>query len=179
MTPRAFVIDHLSRIGRRCSLPVIDCDCSDDRIAVCKFRTGARDGLLVYREQCQRCGRKAGRKLDPFNLPSGISPKAVRWAIQRKMKKRPNSMQRRRAAKRSSSDFQDQRQRVMERDNWTCQGCPEEDVDLLEVHHVSYPEIPEDDVPDSELQTLCGPCNMAERNERLGGGKGGRVGAAI
>lgn len=159
-------------------MPIIDCDCPGDGIRICKFKTGARDRLPVYREQCQRCGRKRGPKLDPFDLPRGVSPKTINWAVQRKMKSRPNSMQRRRTAKRISSGFQAQRQRVFERDQWTCQGCPEDDVNRLEVHHVSYPEIPEDDVPDSELQTLCGPCNMAERNERLAGGEGGRVGGA-
>ncbi len=128
--------------------------------------------------QCQRCGRKNGPKLDPLALPDGFSPKGTKWARSRVMKHRPNSMQRRRSKVSRWAETQAQRKRVLERDDYTCQGCGwDDDAEKLEVHHVSYAEIPEDGVPDSELQTVCGPCNLAERNERMAGGEGGRVGA--
>jgi hypothetical protein len=150
----------------------------EESLPVRKFRTGSRITPIVYRYQCQECGRKHGRKLDPFDLPTGESPKRVSWGRERaKEAKRPNSMQRRRSAKSAKDRKGPQWRRIFERDNWTCQGCGyDDDAEELEVHHVSYPEIPEDDVPDSELQTVCGACNMAERNERMSGGQGGRVG---
>lgn len=177
-------------------MPTIDCACEDLSLAeilswefgelvveVRKFRNGARAGY-AYRWQCQNCGRKHGRKLDPMRLPFGQRPATVMHARPLRQQARSplkarsstSSLQRRRSKKRSSRDFQAQRRRVLDRDDWTCQGCGETDPELLEVHHVSYPEVPEDDVPDSELQTVCGACNLAERNDRMSGGQGGRVG---
>ena len=162
---------------------VISCDCTrktadpdDLELEVRKFPNGA--GVPAYRFQCQTCGRRYGRNLDPFDLPNGESPKRVRWARDRvREQPRPSSLQRRRSAARSSASFQAQRRRVLERDRWTCCGCGfDEDPSELEVHHVRYPKNPEDEVPDDCLQTSCGACNLAEREARLAGGKGGRIG---
>lgn len=146
-------------------------------LEVRRFRTGSRARPVVYRWQCQRCGRKHGRAYDGDALPIDLHPSEIENARPKVLEApRPSSLQRRRARKRSSSAFQAQRTRVLERDSWTCQGCGETELELLEVHHVRYPEIPEEDVPDSDLQTACGPCNLAERAERLNGGLGGRLG---
>lgn len=168
----------------------IDCECeglSIDEVRsgewgelvveVRKFRTGSRTSPTAYRWQCQDCGRRLGRKLDPEGLPFGQEPRLVKWGRDLvRERPKPSSLQRRRARKRSSSSFQAQRLRVLERDSWTCQGCGETDRELLEVHHVRYPDRPEDDVEDRDLQTACGACNLAEREDRMNGGQGGRVG---
>lgn len=156
-------------------MAIIPCTCPEDQQEIRRIPTGAR--FDVFRYQCQRCGRKHGRKYDELDLPGGLHPRDVKLARRTVTVPSPSSLQRRRGAKRSSARFQAQRQRVLRRDEWTCQGCGEEELEQLEVHHVRYPEIPEDDVPDSDLQTVCGSCNLAEREDRLSGGQGGRVGA--
>jgi hypothetical protein len=164
---------------------VIDCDChwpssnfDDLELEVRRFGNGSPNGSPGYRWQCQRCGRKWGGKLDQFDLPGGISRKTVKWARDRVQKPpRPNSLKRKRAEVSQSAQFQEQRDRIFRRDDWTCQGCGlDDDREALEVHHARYPQNPEDHVPDSWLQTVCGSCNLAEREDRLHGGKGGRVG---
>ena len=156
-------------------MATITCDCSEERLEVRKLRVGlGRCVATVYRWQCQRCGKSQRPNLDPLDLPDGLHPKSVRWAIRRVTKKGANSMSRRRA---EHPVPEDQRRRVLERDNYTCQGCGwDDDAQALQIHHARYPDIPEDGSPDCDLQTTCGPCNLAERAERLAGGEGGRVG---
>lgn len=157
----------------RCTAPATDPEELD--LEVRKFKCGAKSP--AYRFQCQRCGRKWGPVLDPWDLPTGESPKLTRWAKPTVKKPRKSSKERVRSRVRSSKAFQEQRRRVLERDSWTCVGCGlDDDPTALEVHHARYPEHPEDPVPDSWLQTVCGSCNLAEREERMSGGKGGRIG---
>ena len=60
---------------------------------------------------------------------------------------------------------------VLDRDDYTCQGCGEP---ADQVHHKTYERFGRERMDD--LQSACGGCNMAERNERMAGGAGGKLG---
>ena len=137
-----------------------NCGCDDPKPEIRKFRTGARHGLHSFKWQCVNCRKKLNQRgLDPLNLPDGLDPREVEWGLDPLPKNRESSIKRRRKAKENSKERKLQNQRVMQRDNYECQGCGER---ATQVHHTYYGETPEEDLPDSAFQAACGGCNMAE-----------------
>ena len=64
--------------------------------------------------------------------------------------------------------WQKKRLRVLERDEWTCQGCGDSES-TLHVHHRYYTKGAEPwEYPDGSLQTLCEDCHQTENEYRPG-----------
>jgi len=58
--------------------------------------------------------------------------------------------------------WQKKRLKILERDNWTCQGCGDK-KSTLNVHHCYYENLRKPwDYPDSSLVTLCEDCHEYE-----------------
>ena len=63
-----------------------------------------------------------------------------------------------------------QRKRVMDRDDYTCQRCGEDELEQLDVHHRRYRELLGTE-PDSDLVTLCKTCHArTHEGSQTGGG---------
>lgn len=64
--------------------------------------------------------------------------------------------------------WQKKRLEILERDNWMCQECRDEDSTLI-VHHIDYlPNRDPWDYPNILLITLCKECHEFDRKERPG-----------
>lgn len=138
------------------------CDHPEDQREVRRFRFTSGSYFAL---QCQRCGARLGRKLDPMKL--GVPPRMVSWAISRRsvsgLGGQGNSKRRAFSAYFRSPEWKKKRRARLEMDSWTCQNCGEPGD---QVHHLRYPQtLGEETLAD--LATSCRDCNLAERSERI------------
>ena len=125
-------------------------------------------GQSHFGVQCPDCLRRVGRKLEPDEL--GMHPKDVKRADQntgRTGRGGNGNSKRRDFEKRfRRSDWKRLRAQVLDRADFTCQnqGCGEP---ATEVHHLTYERFGDERIGD--LAASCGPCNLAEREQRIGG----------
>jgi len=147
-----------------------ECEHADQDVRRWRYANGSYFAL-----QCLGCLVQTDRyKIDPTELD--CHPKDVPWANlpPRKPKARKpsgNSQARERAKYMRSAAWKRLRARVLDRDDYTCQGCG--DV-ATEAHHHTYERFGHERLED--LQAACSNCNMAERDDRMAGGEGGRIG---
>lgn len=64
--------------------------------------------------------------------------------------------------------WQKKRLKILERDEWTCQACFQNESTLVVHHRVYLANTEPWDYPDDLLVTLCENCHEAERNDRPG-----------
>lgn len=140
-----------------------------DQAQVRRFRYA---GGSYFALQCPDCRQRVGPKIPADEL--GVHPKEVPWA-QRTPKKRGrtglggngNSKRRDFEARFRHASWRGLRDRVLDRDDHTCQSCGEA---ATEVHHVTYERFWYERLED--LVASCRNCNLAEREQRIGGGHG-------
>lgn len=76
--------------------------------------------------------------------------------------KRPTARRREFSARFKRGDWKKLRDRVLERDRWTCRLCGEA---ASEVHHTTYENFGQERLGD--LVASCSDCNQAERQMRI------------
>ena len=149
-----------------------DCEHKDQDVRRFRYAGGSYFAL-----QCLDCCAQPDRfEIEPTDLPDGIHPAVVEWAkpppkVPKTRKVSQNSQARERAKYMRSAAWKRLRNRVLDRDDFTCQGCG--DI-ATEAHHKTYDRFGHERLDD--LQAACGPCNMAERDDRMAGGEGGEIG---
>lgn len=116
--------------------------------------------------QCSDCLRRVGRKLEPDEL--GMHPKDVKRA---EIKRGRTGLGGNGNSKRQDFEkrFKDKswrplRARVLDRDDYTCRNCGEA---ATQAHHLTYERFWHERLDD--LAASCGPCNLAEREQRISG----------
>ena len=118
-------------------------------------------GLWAYALQCQNCGEKVGRRLEPARIR--IDTRKVKlWNGRAAHRPQPNAKRREYLARFRRSDWKRLRSQVLERDAFTCQNCGEH---ATQAHHLTYERFGAEKL--SDLVALCGPCNLLERENRL------------
>lgn len=152
------------------------CDHAEMRLTLKTYSNGTTH---VYR-QCPRCGQSVGA------LPKGTVPEAQRpqlppfdenlasewWARRNeRFQEIREHIWTRRKEERSdeysdyldSEEWREKRRIVLERDNWTCQGCRR--ARATQVHHLSYDHIFDELL--FELISVCDSCHTKIHAEKM------------
>lgn len=137
-----------------------------------KCRGRLHAGPLVFRRrdarraqhQCDACGKATGHPTQLAQLTYTEQTALGFWHRPRPSRK--NSRPREYVRFLHSAVWLAQRERVLIRDGYRCQGenCGEP---ATCVHHVRYRKVLAD-VPDSDLRASCRRCNAHERQARIG-----------
>lgn len=126
-------------------------------------------GSKQYGNQCLRCGRFCCLKQTKIPLHVKLveyDPSIAEYYYERRRRFFERRFQSEREAKDrewwdryneylETDTWRDKRQRVLERDNWTCQACLRRNA--TEVHHLTYTHV--GDEPLFDLIAICAPCH--------------------
>lgn len=137
--------------------------CPEPELEWTRWRSGSD---RPFSQQCQNCFKRVGRFLDSKRLADeGVDPAGVAWKKVKPSFRGPgNSKRRNYSAYIRSSAFRKLRERVLQRDNWTCRNCGEPATDA---GHLNYDRFGEERLDD--LIAQCSECNQEERERRISG----------
>ncbi len=139
------------------------CPHPQEKREVRRFKKGEGS---VFAFQCLDCFQKIGRNIRPDDLPGGMHPKDVPWKSIRPQFSGPgNSKRREFKAYLGSAAWKKLREKVLHRDNFTCQDCGDPATDA---GHITYERFGNELL--SDLKAQCFDCNQAEREQRISGG---------
>ena len=129
-------------------------------------RKPAVGGGERFVRQCIACGRQVGGAIPLARvIRMGLDPRKIeRWDAKAAHTPQPGKRKRDYAARFKAPDWKGLRDRVLERDSYTCQHCHEI---ATQVHHKTYERFWEERLED--LVASCRDCNMAERERRMYG----------
>ena len=137
-----------------------------------------RNGRFTARMQCDACLRAVGRAIPLEQVAHGLS--LPLWLRRVAVHPIPKKTQRWRPSRRrqnyrrflNSAWWKRQRQRVFERDNWTCHWCRQQlEPEECTGDHLAYPDRRGPytrfrEIPDRLVVCACGPCNSARGRDR-------------
>lgn len=114
-----------------------------------------------YARQCVRCGRRVGANLNARKLTDDEKAGARLWNPRLRRQGGATARTRRYRVYLQSTEWKRLRERILERDGFTCQRCGEEATDC---GHLTYDRFGEERLGD--LEALCRDCNLAEKETR-------------